>query len=318
MTRAAAVTIPSAPSSLAGVACPLCAAACGSPAGLRDDGVAFTECRACGLAYADPPPSPEAVRALYRGDYFGVDDGTGPYRAYEAYDPAAALAADPRRWEVALIESHAPPGGLVLEVGCGSGRLLEALQSRGRLVAGVELNPAMAARVRLRLRSPVFEQPLEERLPLPSRSVAVIAALSVLEHTPRPAAFLDEISRLLAPGGLLLITTPNYASAARAGSDWIGWKGQWDHLCYFSPGSLAAALEARGFVLAAAGSSGPPASHSRLASRRPLKRLKRRLQALPGLGARLTDWKRRLRPPRLAPVDVARADYVALYRKTVP
>jgi SAM-dependent methyltransferase len=53
---------------------------------------------------------------------------------------------------------------------------------------------------------------LTERVPLPDESQDVVSAFAVLEHLPRPRLLLDEIYRLLRPGGLVVITVPNGAN----------------------------------------------------------------------------------------------------------
>jgi SAM-dependent methyltransferase len=53
---------------------------------------------------------------------------------------------------------------------------------------------------------------LSERIPLPDESQDLVSAFSVLEHLPRPRILLDEIGRLLKPGGLAVILLPNTAN----------------------------------------------------------------------------------------------------------
>jgi len=53
---------------------------------------------------------------------------------------------------------------------------------------------------------------LTERIPLPDESQDLVTAFSVLEHLPRPRILLDEITRLLRPGGLVVILVPNTAN----------------------------------------------------------------------------------------------------------
>lgn len=298
--------------------CPLCSSGSGAPAGRRTDGLAFSRCPACGLVYADPAPPIEAAVRLYRQDYFGVVRNAAPVcQGYENYLEHQNRAHDPRRIEVRLIERYEPDlrGKRALDVGCGSGVLLSCLAERGCVVAGVELNPAVAARARSRLGVSVYESPFEKPLPLQDKSFDVVTACSVLEHSADPRAFLDEAARLAAPGALLLIVTPRWEASHRAGADWIGWNGQWDHLCYFSSESLDRALTRRGFRRLVVGAGGPPARLSQVRRKRASKALRSRIRRAPVLGPALVELKRRLFPPELAALDSEHADLIALYRR---
>jgi ubiquinone/menaquinone biosynthesis C-methylase UbiE len=53
---------------------------------------------------------------------------------------------------------------------------------------------------------------LTKQIPLPDNSQDFVSAFSVLEHLPRPRILLDEIRRLLRPGGLVVILLPNAAN----------------------------------------------------------------------------------------------------------
>lgn len=53
---------------------------------------------------------------------------------------------------------------------------------------------------------------MTERIPLANESQDLVSAFSVLEHLPRPSIVLDEIRRLLKPGGLVVILLPNTAN----------------------------------------------------------------------------------------------------------
>ena len=48
-----------------------------------------------------------------------------------------------------------------------------------------------------------------EKIPLGDGSIDVVVSFETIEHVPRPDRFLDECVRVLAPGGMLIISTPN-------------------------------------------------------------------------------------------------------------
>jgi SAM-dependent methyltransferase len=84
---------------------------------------------------------------------------------------------------------------------------------------------------------------------LPAGSYDVITMWDLIEHVPDPAAVLSECHRLLRPGGLVAISTPDAGSplARFLGSRWLGFRSIDEHLYFFSRRSMRAMLEAAGF-----------------------------------------------------------------------
>lgn len=100
-------------------------------------------------------------------------------------------------------------GRSVLEVGCGEGYGTAMLASAARQVIGVDydaLTVAHAGRSYPRAR---FVRANLAALPLRSAAVDVVATLQVIEHVWNHPEFVGECLRVLRPGGLLLVTTPN-------------------------------------------------------------------------------------------------------------
>jgi 2-polyprenyl-3-methyl-5-hydroxy-6-metoxy-1,4-benzoquinol methylase len=101
-------------------------------------------------------------------------------------------------------------GGLLADVGCGSGDLWQALRGRFRSCIGVDA-------VRYAGLPPDVEfHPADldaARLPLPDASVDTAAAVEVIEHLENPRAFVRELARIVRPGGWVVVTTPNQLSA---------------------------------------------------------------------------------------------------------
>jgi GT2 family glycosyltransferase/tetratricopeptide (TPR) repeat protein/2-polyprenyl-3-methyl-5-hydroxy-6-metoxy-1,4-benzoquinol methylase len=124
-----------------------------------------------------------------------------------------ATAADPfyyghaRPEVVALIPETART---VLDVGCGAGRLGEALKARQQVqVVGIELNEAAAAAARQRL-DQVFTGDVERlELPLPPDGFDAIVCADILEHLRDPDRMLRQALAWLAPDGRLVASIPN-------------------------------------------------------------------------------------------------------------
>jgi SAM-dependent methyltransferase len=96
-----------------------------------------------------------------------------------------------------------PPGGLVLDVGCGDGTLIRALAAEGFAVAGVEISADLVSRARaggLDVR-----QGVAERLPFADASVDAIVCSVVMPYTDQRVT-LREFARVVRPGGVINAT----------------------------------------------------------------------------------------------------------------
>ena len=126
-----------------------------------------------------------------------------------------------------------PEGGVVLEIGTGTGGLLTGLAARASNVIGVDHSPAMLAEARHRLANSEatgIELRLGEmtHLPLPDASTGCVVAAMVLHHAADPQAVLAEIRRVLAPGGTLLLADlarhEREAAREKLADQWLGFE----------------------------------------------------------------------------------------------
>lgn len=154
-----------------------------------------------------------AVTAATSGNRGRAD----PEAVRRAYDTVAAdyarLLPDTRAEqpaELALLEAFADaagPGAVILDAGCGAGRMSRYLADRGHQVEGVDLSPAMVEQARRHHPDLAFRVGSLDRLPYPDgRFTGVLLWYSVI-HTP-PAdlpTLMAEAVRVLAPGGQLLV-----------------------------------------------------------------------------------------------------------------
>ena len=236
--------------------CPLCGAAGEEAhAGLRDRlfGVPgewdFKRCAGarCGLLWLDAAPPPaellgvyadyhthaapperarrgrrayEALRRGYQGLCFGRPDATALERAL-----GALLFLHPGRRADADFDAmylSARPGARALDVGCGSGRVLRALAAMGWEARGVDFDPAAVAAARAQgLRADAGGLDQQGFAP---ESFDAVTASHVLEHVEDPESFLRACARVLAPGGALVVVTPNGRSLGHRafGGAWRG------------------------------------------------------------------------------------------------
>jgi SAM-dependent methyltransferase len=197
----------------------------------------------------NPQPAAEAVARRY-GEGHG-----GDYLSYETANEAAFLHLQ----ELALGDAgfyeleqelrarlSRPPA--VLDIGCATGSLLEKLRDRGWAVRGIEIGAPSAAYARSARGLEVSTLPLEENH-FPPHAFDLVLASHLIEHLNDPASLVQEVHRILVPGGRFLVTTPNIGGLqARL------FRGRWrsaifDHLYLFSTKTLSALLARAGFTV---------------------------------------------------------------------
>jgi len=118
-----------------------------------------------------------------------------------------------------VMEMLSDARGRLLEAGCGPGVMLPDLLAMGFEVHATDISNEMLRRARQRMAG----HPLAgrcrigagdlERLPYPDAFFDAVLAMGVLEYLPSHARALREMSRVLKPGGVAVLTAPNRASA---------------------------------------------------------------------------------------------------------
>jgi SAM-dependent methyltransferase len=100
-------------------------------------------------------------------------------------------------------------GKRVLDIACGEGYGAAALQKAGAAhVIGVDISESVCLHARKKYG--LDARPgTGEQIPLPDNSVDAVVSFETIEHVANPNRFLDECARVLAPGGKLIISTPN-------------------------------------------------------------------------------------------------------------
>ncbi len=139
------------------------------------------------------------------------------------------------------------PTGMLLDVGCGGGRFLNRMNRHGWQVEGTDFDEQATKKVTARygIKTHVGDLP---QCALPPDRFDVITMSQTIEHLYDPQATLCECLRILKPGGLLVMTTPNFKSlgANEFGAFWRGWEAP-RHLHLFSVESLQQLTQRAGF-----------------------------------------------------------------------
>jgi SAM-dependent methyltransferase len=172
-----------------------------------------------------------------RGPYAGVS-----FRRFSQYWWS-------NRFYARLVERFGPRQGRVLEVGCGLGHLLARLPARFE-VHGTDVNPwALARAAQVVPRARLQEASAEDLAAFEADWFDVVVAKHVVEHLQHPETAIGEFARILRPGGVVILATPNLDSPMRVrkGKGWIGYQDP-THISLLEPERWLAMLRAAGIT----------------------------------------------------------------------
>ncbi len=215
----------------------------------RKDGVDFLQCRHCGLEWVDPLPDMETMRQLYSSPKYYNTDNISQY-GYNDYVRNKHLYVNlfNRRLDEILYYTEGRRGRL-LDVGCAMGILLELARLRGWEVHGVDVSEYATEIARDYYNLEVLTGQLVDAA-YPDGRFDVVVMDDLIEHVADPTALVREAHRVLAPGGLLTLNTPNRAGLWHLfmGRRWFHYR-QTEHTFFFSPQVISHLLERHGFDL---------------------------------------------------------------------
>ena len=208
---------------------------------VTNDEFTIVKCCRCGLVYLNPRPSKELLSSYYPTVYYP------PVQAKvrtQFQQQAKKVSAQIKRWVLEdyygypsnvstgwsrivrrillwpdktlreLKGRHPLPWrgeGKVLDVGCGVGGNLKALQDQGWEPYGIEISEVAAAHARELVTGNIHTGTLESA-PFPPQSFDLILMSHSLEHLPSPVEALRLVHRLLNGDGLLVVKVPNVDS----------------------------------------------------------------------------------------------------------
>lgn len=108
-----------------------------------------------------------------------------------------------------IITSRKPTGGKFLDVGCGFGAVLEAMDNLGWDLHGLETGKNAIEVARKRVPSATIHEGIIEEADFEDASFDCITIIAVLEHVKDPDSVLNTLMKWLAPGGLLIVQVPH-------------------------------------------------------------------------------------------------------------
>lgn len=129
------------------------------------------------------------------------------------------------RFFATLARRYGKKGGRLLEIGSGLGHLVGQLED-GFQTYGMDLNHWAVKQSRPVINKTSLETASAQELPFADASFNVVIIKHIVEHLPDPAKAIREIGRVTAPGGILILATPNLASLLKPwkGERWIGYQ----------------------------------------------------------------------------------------------
>jgi len=242
----------------------------------------YEQCLRCALLFLNPRPTARDVGRAYavypthlrpalprtrlrrfrsyaRGGYlarkFGYTEGVG--RLQRSAGALVYLHPGQREYiNGSVMYLPANRRGRVLDVGAGAGEVLAELRRLGWEVEGVDPDAAAVEGARRNHGLTTLQAGTLEDQRYPAGSFDAVVSSHAIEHVHDPIGLLCECRRVLKPGGVLIVATPNAGSLGRRmfGADWRVLEPP-RHLTVFSADALARALRAAGFASATQGTS---------------------------------------------------------------
>ncbi|MGZ6123808.1 MAG: class I SAM-dependent methyltransferase [Myxococcales bacterium] len=205
----------------------------------------FDACAACGLIAQVPPPAAAVLAGYYPTDY-------RPHAAAAKGANGVSLLTRLKNLQASLqiarLSRFLPePGQPILELGCGGGHFLRALDRHGHTdLLGIDRTPELGRAfegTRIRYRPLDLDRSLD--LGGPYRAIVMNY---VIEHFVSPEAVLRACRKALAPGGRVLLLTPNSRALSHRvfGRYWSGLHAP-RHTQLFNPHNLGLLAKKAGF-----------------------------------------------------------------------
>ena len=203
------------------------------------------QCTECGLAFtADPPDEEDIGRYYLSDDYISHTDRKRNLTEHLYHLARRFMLARKQR----LAErATAKRGGTILDIGSGTGYFASFMQAKGWKVTGLELNEE--AREYSVQKLGINALAPSEINNIPDGWADCVTLWHVLEHLYDPCRWMEEVKRILKPGGKCIIAVPNAESADALffGKEWAAMDVP-RHLWHFSANTMVRFINNKGFT----------------------------------------------------------------------
>ncbi len=210
------------------------------------DAFGIVACQKCGFVFLANPAPPENEQENYES-YFKSSQ-LADYTK-DSSDAAIREAWRINEQRIAWVKQFTA-GGRLLDIGCGRGFFLSHARKNGFDVRGVEISVSAAKYASEHFGVPVHICNLDVENNM-DESYDVVTLWHVLEHFHDPRAVLENVRRLLKPGGRLFIEVPNLNSLkfrlSTPGRRWQGGNHPRYHRSFFTRKTLRRVLQTCGF-----------------------------------------------------------------------
>ena len=205
------------------------------------------ECDYCSLRFTQDIPSGETIGVYYKSEDYISHTNTSKGFINNLYQKVRTKTM--RKKALLVTKKTKLSKGTLLDIGSGAGTFLFTMQQQGWDVLGLE--PDADARAVAMETYGIASRSSIEIFDLPNEKFHAITMWHVLEHVHQLHEYVQELFRILAPGGKLFIAVPNYTSkdAETYQQYWAAYDVP-RHLYHFSPKSVKNLMEQHGFTVA--------------------------------------------------------------------
>ena len=199
------------------------------------DNYSILKCPECSLRFLDPMPSEECLAEFYAS-----------HENFNHYAKVAERKLKSGAAKIKRLMKYAPSGSFI-DIGCSTGANVEAARRLGFSASGIDLCRESIEFAQANFSDCDFKVGTVEVV---DAKYDLVFCTEVLEHVTKPHEFVESIARIMKPGAILYMTTPD-AGHFRVPRDFAKWKHVHapDHLAYYQLSTLKRLLAEHGIEL---------------------------------------------------------------------